>query len=1708
MAAAANKESARDTQHHGDDPPKIYSSRPASPAALRGSPKHSLIDRERDELQREERAREARRAASNARYDAPDFSPSIDAEIAAPDALGALFSMDASADTQLQLFHAPQIAHEADPNKTLHGGQDTSPTGPVQLPAPAAAPLDHVERRSAPPRAPADPAATDLQSGTKKFKKQRNTKGNVPANSQPGAPPLGRVAAPDAQVACHIASAPYPTQDTDNAEQRTQRRHQPLGDDRNTHQSERQPPGAKDGRAGSGDATVACRQPSPTSRAGSRQPPATAGPEHHKPTQAGTAELCDKPAAPPTTGAAVVISVKIGEDSDGDQDFSKFSPPPPAPARAPTRPAVPHIPASPAALSNAQQLAGPATHGAASPELCASTTASAQNTPKKDPAPGKRRKGSSDSSTDDDIAAKRKDDAGDTRSSSRATSSSSSNPSSDTEWTPVASATARMERLQASYADTLKRGAPAKNPAPAPPAAAPSAKTAASNTPKTGRPPKKQPLTGANIAPLGKASKQTPSSSAPAQRPSKPATAASTTAGKTTTSGTKAAKTAKTGKPTTQQEEPPATPLPAPAVAPAIATWANVTCQLCNSQPFNNTQDLLEHWLDNHSLDGYARHLSATLLAHGLTACPDCAKIYLPGRVHPKGDVCKLRRYRESAKYLQSRKLALVTCIQPRDILTQEDAAFTPIDTLMSAPTGRTHELDSNRLQQETFRMIFILAAHAVMLADTEDDKIKAWTWLLQLPALALPANASDSDIDQRMYLLMQGRTTAVHQLNGIPAKKKQRAANQHLLDDSSVAIQARNLLRASGMVGKTADRLENPAAPLEFNQDTYPLVQELLLTDNDKQPTHPLFDLDADTAPTMDSDSVKRAVMHMNNSAPAITGWSPALIKVAAGSDQGLESVTYIANQVLHNTMPALISRAIHRQRLLLLSKYPKEGVRPILISDAWIRLAETAVAAELPQLAVHMTPVQLAVGAPCGMEHIIHLSRAALDANTANVLVKTDFKNAFGSIYKSALFDAVDHYCRPEQSRMLRYYMDTHMRGSSTYLASDGSTHTYNRGVAQGSPLSMFLFCNAVHQHLMSCTDRGAGLNHRSRYIVTAYADDTTFVGEPATVLDAVQQYARAVASIGISMRPEKTTIVATTEQARSAVTTLTAGTNYPAPVLVTDLLGTPVGDAEEERLALLDTLGVATIDRVNLMGDGQAQLLVLRQCINTKNTHIARTSTPDASRSALAISKDHIEGAVEVLSGAKALNSTQQLQVQLPTTLGGLGITNLFEIRHAAYYASASYALSTWAAHLGATHDVICSWVSADSRSGQQLEQCRVKLLEAAQEYNTGKIVPANKFGTDHANKADPEEFIDSSPPPALPNSIKQIVRIAPDQLRFKKLQRDLARVMHINAYRCMWSNIQHSDTATRARILANTVPCSMMWSQVVPNNQKFRFNDLDFKIMVLQYLCCDADVMDMLELPHGELEAIKCICAKDALVTDPADEDPDDQLDPNSSKNHKALISHLYNCQSADAFTNKHTAVVNVFADAARSAGLQPKLEQECSIQTVTQGANGQQLAKKRFDISIAGIETDSKILQCDVSVVSHRRREYADGGARWCLYAADKCYRRKMDKYQGNVYTDSEIIVPLVAETSGATHFYMRQLMSLLGARCNNAAPIGAPSCTPTFTTFWTATLICTLQRETARTLLRLARGAHQRAGLHTAGIASTHNSDDAADNRQ
>jgi Reverse transcriptase (RNA-dependent DNA polymerase) len=175
--------------------------------------------------------------------------------------------------------------------------------------------------------------------------------------------------------------------------------------------------------------------------------------------------------------------------------------------------------------------------------------------------------------------------------------------------------------------------------------------------------------------------------------------------------------------------------------------------------------------------------------------------------------------------------------------------------------------------------------------------------------------------------------------------------------------------------------------------------------------------------------------------------------------------AVTDITNLMLEGKTPASVRGTLFGANLLAIAK-KKGGIRPIAVGYVWRRLAAKVACSYVKEAgAALLSPRQLGFGVPGGAEAAVRAARRHVDSMTSGqLLIMTDFRNAFNTIRRDAILEAV-----PKHFPELLSYVASTIGGPSCLQFGQFVLHS-EEGAQQGDPLGSLCFCLTIKELLES--------------------------------------------------------------------------------------------------------------------------------------------------------------------------------------------------------------------------------------------------------------------------------------------------------------------------------------------------------------------------------------------------------------------------------------------------------------------------------------------------------------------------------------------------------------------------------------------------------------------------------------------------------------
>ena len=1144
-----------------------------------------------------------------------------------------------------------------------------------------------------------------------------------------------------------------------------------------------------------------------------------------------------------------------------------------------------------------------------------------------------------------------------------------------------------------------------------------------------------------------------------------------------------------------------ADPEPAVSLPPGVTsrddedgttTWTRIdpvppriySCIRSCSATFPAEDILFQHFTERHCIDGIPWVIEEQTQALGFDLCPTCSKVFKGGCVH-KNDRCRIPvhvdplftdRLNKNIRLFRDRfvKHNFDSLTPDRDMPVPEQIFTQSAPILNFFPGGED-------LRAE-FRRIFIVLVQSIRNSRlSEDGLLNVWTLLFSMPRmlLAIP-KGKDMHRFHSTAAVVQDRITRFFnldfaQLNTelrdiVEATQIYHASPKPPNNPDATTRKVISLIKNSGEVGKAGKRLDSDCSLADLNDDhVVQEIKELLITDNDQTLPAKCTIKPGESCPELLTNHVSQAVASMKRSSPGFSGWSKVHFSMLTDTPEGLDAFTFVVNAIYSRSLPKDLNHLITHCKLTALRK-DSGGIRPICASDCFIRLiAKCTVIIEQDFIAKRMEPLQVAVGTRGGAEIAIHGIRAHLDTNKDHIAVAIDLRNAFGSVSRHAIANALNSY-RYESTAYSRWFFNNFGAPISNVALPSGEILTYNRGVPQGGPTSMQWFCLAIQPLLLNAND----ILGPAKGTVISYADDTFLIGEPQHVFKAFKLFTSLAMDIGLHHRPDKCRILAPFKTLSEDDLQLASecGINAP-PETGIIVLGSPVGHPDRE-IELANTLVTSELfEKLDQIDDKQCRLLLLRYCIATKYNHLARTIPPDQAEACLKLIDNQTARAVMNLLEVNKLPVPASLQIALPIAMGGLSLKRLERESHFDYYASASTALLHWRNSIDKNHCINQVHKKTETRTSKALTEALKKchwLVETTRD--------TKRFAT--VGTKDTEQWLPKLPTLNLPKDLTHLMTgTTPHPVKLQKTISQYSARVYFRMILAEAKAPQH-----RIQLLDNTTGTPSLVLHALPTEPGLQLKNKEIVIMLRQYL--SLPIEPVLGLPDTPID---CACSKPSHLA-------------------KAAGDHLHNCNHQGCFTNRHEVIKFVVNSAIRSVGVPTEIERRVLSTPGGRRSNRNQRRddkdnQKRYDIVAPALTEDSKLTCMDITVVSHVTKEITTAkNFNSALVAANSATKLKHSIYDVEINTDTECLLPLAAQANGALHPNFRKLYEQLATRVNRRPPTHANWAAPSFAAYWMQLTSCAIWRETARFVISVASESKRINGRNPINALPNENGED------
>ena len=292
---------------------------------------------------------------------------------------------------------------------------------------------------------------------------------------------------------------------------------------------------------------------------------------------------------------------------------------------------------------------------------------------------------------------------------------------------------------------------------------------------------------------------------------------------------------------------------------------------------------------------------------------------------------------------------------------------------------------------------------------------------------------------------------------------------------------------------------------------------------------------------------------------------------------------------------------------------------------------------------MAERFLPIQLGFGVPRATEAAAHATRQYIaNLQSGHGLLKLDFSNAFNTIRRDAMFDAVRQELPELYSFVRMCYNNTSLLSFGEHLLRS------DEGVQQGDPLGPLLFCVSTMKLARSMTSE---LN-------LWYLDDGTIGGELRDLLHDLDTVRRVGATLGLLLNEDKCEIVTNDDSVVSSFRTVMPNILH-IPCKDAVLLGAPIGNESAIDTMLQSKLAVfqRLANRLKTL-NAQDALFLLKNCFGMPEVlHVLRCA-PCYNSAVLSQYDTVIKQTLQVILNIDLTESVWS-QASLPISHGGLGV-----------------------------------------------------------------------------------------------------------------------------------------------------------------------------------------------------------------------------------------------------------------------------------------------------------------------------------------------------------------------------------------------------------------------------------------------------------------
>lgn len=423
------------------------------------------------------------------------------------------------------------------------------------------------------------------------------------------------------------------------------------------------------------------------------------------------------------------------------------------------------------------------------------------------------------------------------------------------------------------------------------------------------------------------------------------------------------------------------------------------------------------------------------------------------------------------------------------------------------------------------------------------------------------------------------------------------------------------------------------------------------------------------------------------NGSAGGIDGLRPQHLKDIVSytnghsANQFVDALGRLTDIMLSGKVPAAICPILYGANLTALMK-KTGGIRPIAVGNTIRRLSAKISCNRIrDHVSEHLRPHQMGFAVRGGAEAIVHSARDFLLSpdNEDCIMVKLDYSNAFNSIFRAKMIQAV----KIQYPKMFAFISQCY--STKSYLCYGNNIILSEEGVQQGDPLGPLLFCIMIQPIITNVQSK---MNEW-------YLDDGSIGDSIDTVINDIKKIKTLSDEVGLQLNPSKCEVLRIkplSDKEFEKLNEIIPGIVVPSTEEFC-LLGAPLTvDAIPPAIAVKTKKIALLISRLDGLPAHQA-LFILKNCLAIpRMMHLLRSSPCWLFKDKLNEFDKMIKLSAENITNVK-FDDDAWLQCSLPIKKGGLGLILTTDVASSAFISS-MYSTEIWRYQILAQSDELLS------------------------------------------------------------------------------------------------------------------------------------------------------------------------------------------------------------------------------------------------------------------------------------------------------------------------------------------------------------------------------------------------------------------------------